>query len=315
MTETVRETKRADELKPGDWTINLGRARDFEGVGRAEVLFALPYTDDVGNSRVYVTVAEEGYRAPQSARVSADEMVQLLTEDEQRAGREHAARAQKIADIRALADWLEATPSAPIPNSLDASAHLDERHPSGPSVADSLAKVRALGDLIGAEPETRLNDRTVVRKLFGSFVYSAIAWHKDGRPAEPEPEPEDERCQGCGEPMRLIGLGYVGHIPGEICAPAEDLAADPTGLAYTRADDEPDDPTPVSPARVPMHTGAMTDGGLVDETPARLTHFSERATWTACSLLIGGSSFPADDGWTNVGGQVTCPACLDSLAL
>jgi hypothetical protein len=43
-------------------------------------------------------------------------------------------------------------------------------------------------------------------------------------------------------------------------------AADPTGLAYTRADDEPDDPTPVSPARVPLHTGGMTDGGLVDET-------------------------------------------------
>ncbi len=44
------------------------------------------------------------------------------------------------------------------------------------------------------------------------------------------------------------------------------IAADPTGLAYTRADDGPDDPTPVSPARVPMHTGAVTDDGLVDES-------------------------------------------------
>lgn len=50
--------------------------------------------------------------------------------------------------------------------------------------------------------------------------------------------------------------GTVGVIP-----------TDPTGLAYSRADDGPDDPTPVSPARVPLHTGGMTDCGLVDETP------------------------------------------------
>lgn len=45
-------------------------------------------------------------------------------------------------------------------------------------------------------------------------------------------------------------------------------AANPPGLDFSRADDEPDDPTPVSPARVPMHTGGMTEGGLVDETRA-----------------------------------------------
>jgi hypothetical protein len=39
--------------------------------------------------------------------------------------------------------------------------------------------------------------------------------------------------------------------------------AGPIGHDYSR---EPDDPTPVSPARVPLHTGAMTDGGLVDES-------------------------------------------------
>jgi hypothetical protein len=40
-------------------------------------------------------------------------------------------------------------------------------------------------------------------------------------------------------------------------------------LSYSRADSEADDPAPVSPARVPMHTGAVVDGGqLVDETPA-----------------------------------------------
>jgi hypothetical protein len=56
--------------------------------------------------------------------------------------------------------------------------------------------------------------------------------------------------------------GYVEVFP----------AADPTGLAYTRADDEPDDPTPVSGGRIEPHTGGMTNRGLVDETAGRLTH-------------------------------------------
>jgi hypothetical protein len=55
--------------------------------------------------------------------------------------------------------------------------------------------------------------------------------------------------------------GTVGVIP-----------ADPSGLSYSR---EADDPTPVSPARVPLHTGGMTDGGLVDETSA--AELGERA--------------------------------------
>ena len=37
--------------------------------------------------------------------------------------------------------------------------------------------------------------------------------------------------------------------------------ADFTGLTYTRADSDADDPTPVSPARVPLHTGSVVDGG------------------------------------------------------
>jgi hypothetical protein len=51
---------------------------------------------------------------------------------------------------------------------------------------------------------------------------------------------------------------------------AEQVDSEPadTGLSYSRADDEPDDPTPISPARVPLHTGAMTDHGLVEITSA-----------------------------------------------
>lgn len=59
--------------------------------------------------------------------------------------------------------------------------------------------------------------------------------------------------------------------------PAAALAGD-TGLAYSR---DADDPTPVSPARVEPHFGAMTDGGLVDETavPAPLAEHYETGGW------------------------------------
>lgn len=41
-------------------------------------------------------------------------------------------------------------------------------------------------------------------------------------------------------------------------------AAREAGLDYSRADSEPDDPTPVSPARAPLHVGVVEDGGLVE---------------------------------------------------
>jgi hypothetical protein len=34
----------------------------------------------------------------------------------------------------------------------------------------------------------------------------------------------DERCPDCGESLREIGLGTLGHIPGEICAPADEVS-------------------------------------------------------------------------------------------
>jgi hypothetical protein len=60
---------------------------------------------------------------------------------------------------------------------------------------------------------------------------------------------------------------WSASLPKE-AAPVVEPDPDPTGLAYSRADDA-DDPTPVSPGRVPLHTGGVVDGGrLVDETPA-----------------------------------------------
>jgi hypothetical protein len=42
-------------------------------------------------------------------------------------------------------------------------------------------------------------------------------------------------------------------------------SADELGLNYTRADDDAEDPTQPGP-REPLHTGGMTEGGLVDES-------------------------------------------------
>jgi hypothetical protein len=58
---------------------------------------------------------------------------------------------------------------------------------------------------------------------------------------------------------------------------ASRIPVDPadTGLSYSRADSDGDDPTPVSPARVPLHTGSVVDGGaLVTDPELVTTYFS-----------------------------------------
>lgn len=89
----------------------------------------------------------------------------------------------------------------------------------------------------------------------------------------------------------------VGHAP---------EPADPTGLLHSRADDEPDDPTPVSGARVPAHTGGVTEGGLVDETPPGPVHMAYADGGTVCGES-GAQSFL----WTDV----TCARCIDSAVV
>jgi hypothetical protein len=39
---------------------------------------------------------------------------------------------------------------------------------------------------------------------------------------------DDPRCQDCGESLREIALGTLGHIPGEPCAPMDDAAESAT---------------------------------------------------------------------------------------
>jgi len=223
---TVREIKTLDELKPGDWL-----AAEMMTEGPAEVLHTYPYPDESGLQVVHVLVRELGKQAPYGDVLYGLVALELATEDELAALREQAERAQKIADIRALADWLEANPDMPVPayQGFQVSPGVDTRDELDVwnSAAEGIALVKRWAEAMGEPVDESLADRTMVTKRFGRLEYKAIAWHRDGRP---EPEP------------------------------------DPTGLAYSRADDA-DDPTPVSGHRVEPHVGGVTDGGLVDETP------------------------------------------------
>jgi hypothetical protein len=155
-----------------------------------------------------------------------------------------AERARQIADIRAFADFLECNPWAPI-ETLHMQWSPNSHGDIWNSGTEGVAQVRQMAQQMGAE-SVQSDSMTKATRHFGPVEYSLIAWHKDGRPSEPEaPEP----------------------------LPADDL-----GFGYSR---ELDDPTPVSPARGgPVQTGAVVDGGqLVDETPAEVhtaeVYFSE----------------------------------------
>lgn len=267
----------AEKLTPGQYLAS----GELTTLGPTEVRYVETFQIAQGGRETLIVHRPLGVDWVGTIIVGGNRWFTLAAEADLAEFRAGAERAQKIADIRALADWLEANPDVPMPYQVSAVEHWNE-NPGDPTPSAAIATIRNLGQMYGVKLDEHLDDRTRFIVPFGAASYELVVWHEDGRPAEPEP---------------LV------------------VPADPFGLAYTRADSEADDPTPVSPARVPMHTGGMTAEGLVDETPAPVWHFSEKGTWTACALLVGGSAFPMDEGWTNTGAHVTCKACLDSLAL
>jgi hypothetical protein len=91
-------------------------------------------------------------------------------------------------------------------------------------------------------------------------------------------------------------------------AEVEKLRAEASGLSYTRADDGPDDPTPVSGGRIELHTGGVTDGGLVDETAAVPVHAEFSTGESSCGLATVPPGAGSSD-WN----KVTCKACIDEM--
>lgn len=317
----VRETRRADELKPGDWL-----ADDESGNANPnEVMAVFQYPTARGN-RVHLTTRVPGLDPCSCGNLAPDAEFELITKDELAALREQAERAQKIADIRALADWLEANPWLPVAD-LDVNRHL-----YGP---DGYRTVVETAKRLGAKLDTHLDDRTKFTYRRGTLTYSVLAWHDGGRPADPAPEPLVHfaikgRPSKCGLSADAVADTRTIHPIDVTCQECRDAAhfvpreeqlearrvlgleesaehgADPTGLAYTRADDEPDDPTPVSGARVPAHTGGVTEGGLVDETPPGPVHMAYADGGAVC-----GESGAQCFLWTDV----TCARCIDSAVV
>jgi hypothetical protein len=244
MTENQPTGTTFAELAVGDWI-----APGVISALAAEVLHTLTYPHPGGNGRTHLVLREFGQAMPFDETYENDFPVSLATEEELAGIRAGADRAGRIADIRAFADWLEANPWVPLPNHLSAAKQLNG---SETDPVPALAKVREIADRLGVKTDEHLDDRTRMEYAVGTVTYSLLSWHKDGRPAEPAP----------ADWMAADTESIRAAIAGAIREP------DPTGLGYTRVDDDADDPTPVSGARIAPQTGGMTDGGLVDETDA-----------------------------------------------
>lgn len=131
-------------------------------------------------------------------------------------------------------------------------ADLDvNRHLSGPDGYRTLVET---AERLGAKLDTRLNDRTKFVFCKGPLTYTVLAWHDGGRPVEPAPEPV-----------------------------AEDLGA---GFDSSQMADADATPVPSS-RRYELHTGAMTDGGLVDETPELMPSGLTKAADESRGVLAG----------------------------
>ena len=229
VAKPLSEPKRcaAENLTPGQFL-----APGALATGRpTEVLFTDTYGLDGTGRETLVVHRPVGIPYAVTSVVPGNHWFDLAAEEQLAEFRAGAERAQKIADIRALADYLEVNTWLPMPREGTFYNYVDgvPRDDHGP---EGMAEMRRIAEVWRVKLNEYATNFTKVALQFGEVTYELRCFHKGGRPAEPAP------------------------------------TADPLGLAYTRADDEPDDPTPVSPARVPMHNGGMTDDGLVDETPA-----------------------------------------------
>ncbi|WP_328465458.1 hypothetical protein OHA21_43640 [Actinoplanes sp. NBC_00393] len=188
-----RETKRADELKPGDWLAAMQIADD--GDQPSEVLNTFPYTDDQGPAVLLVWRAQDG--VPRSIPADAHAPYELATQtdlDEVREQAERAKliaeRAEQIAGLRAFVDFLDRNSWAPMPTM----AMQTSPNPTGDvwnSGPEGYAEVHRVADALGEKADERLDDRTQVSRMFGPVEYKVIAWHRDeGRPGAKPAEPE-----------------------------------------------------------------------------------------------------------------------------
>jgi hypothetical protein len=149
-------------------------------------------------------------------------------------------RAETIADIRAFADWLEQNPWVPTPFHANASEHLNGAGDRPDEQRAHLTRLRSVADRLGVKVDEHLTDRTRMQFNIGKFEYSLLVWHENGRPGEPDPrDAELEKLRAEVEALRADAKSP--HLHDKGCSGA-------FGRPCVCA------------------TGAMTDGGPVDET-------------------------------------------------
>lgn len=170
-----------------------------------------------------------------------------------------AKRAEAIANIRKLADWLESNADVPLPYDLAGQAQMaSPSFHDGISPAEGVARVRSFAARHGVKVDESSHDRTSATVAFGRASYKLLTWHPSGRPGEP-----DERD------------AELERLRAEVAALRGDV-----GLDYSRADSEPDDPTPVSPARAPLHVGGLVDVTQDPGDPGKCNDCGDPLAWT-----------------------------------
>lgn len=177
------------------------------------------------------------------------------TADQPESPEDAAKRAAFVADLCAFAAWLAKNSWVPVPSEAYASKQLNGIEDPA-LVAPSLAKVRDIAARFGVKTDESLPDRTRAGISFGNIEYRLLAWHKGGRPGEPdERDIELERLRA--ENAELRAAVPAGALPGD------------DGLGYSR---EADDPTPVSGGRLTPHfatqEGTVRDSHLVIDEQA-----------------------------------------------
>ena len=310
--EPQREEKPAAYLTRHEWIQAI--AEDGIDLGEVRVLHVETYEHELlRRLRAIVLYKAVGER-PQSFDIDAEYTVPLLTEDEVGEKLDEERR-MLVADQFTRLGELVTEGTIPLPRHRPILVDWNLGHDS--------AAVEAVAKELG-EPLLPANTQVSVFRHgdtdFGPGV--TVEWHAFRTGPKPLVDPdasmEAHYDAEADNPVRHPSWPTEAELkPWESLAPEADRMAeslepkvpfDGTGFDYTRP---ADDPQPAG-HREPMHTGAVTDGGLVDETPAAgVTHYPDGDGFTLCGLDT--PKLPERDGVSSAWGFVTCPTCSDKV--
>lgn len=172
--EPARDTKRADELEPGDHVA----AFEFSEPGPCRVLSAHPYREG-RTALVALTYARPDGRPAHIGELAADADLELATKAEIDGIGDAERRAKFIADLRAVADWFEARPWLPVPYSRRAQAKFVNEDDDDAK----LTEARDLAAEFGVTAQIEA-DHVTVQTWIGGFEYVVYG-------TRPAPVPDD----------------------------------------------------------------------------------------------------------------------------